>query len=214
MGDAEQTTEQPKDAGAAPAEAQAPAIVLLGAAEVDAGRLSKIGQALLLKACDVFGLQTDADMVTMIQNPNDSSRFERVKDVAAFRFVPSPDQAIEPDAIIVVTSGGVKLKYYADDSVDGPTQDTLRRLFHAFHRDDKGNVVADPLPDNWTLPREAVIGISNAKDHVYQKGYLREGGKVEAAKRASKAKPKDEPPPAGDGTGRAKRGGGAKTTSK
>lgn len=159
------------------------ALVKRQAAEGIERSKAEYAAGLLMEACRVFGINPDPDAVVHYPNRQKSP------EVASWKFYPSPDTVIEPDAVVLVTAGGVKLKYYTDGTVDQATEDTLARVFNAFRRDAQGNVIRIPLPDDLSLPTTAVTGLGGTTDHRYERGYLREGGKEEGARRAATRTP-------------------------
>lgn len=136
------------------------------------GRMDAVAVSLLLEACDRFGV-----------NP---ALRARPQELLAWKFYQSPDEN-QPDAVVFVTGGGLKLKHWDDPDhpMDLDTLDRLRRTFGLFKIDPqtKDLVILD-LPEDLTLPRTAVDGkISAAAEHRYEGGYLRSGGKTAAQKK-------------------------------
>lgn len=128
---------------------------------------------LLLEACERFGISPAAE--------------ERPRELLAWNYYPARPLEDVPAAVVLVTAGGVKLKHFADPAypMDPETEETLRRWLKAWARDAKDPQIIVPaeLPDDLTLPHPAVTGLSEDRSHRYARGYLREGGKKEAAKR-------------------------------
>ncbi len=128
-------------------------------------------------------------------NPTSTCRPPELK---AWTFYPGDDVDGRPDAVVLVTFGGVKVRHYADPdflafgctepAMDSDTEERLRRIFNAFKVDPKTKEVSPaPLPADLTLPATHVDGRVRSTDHQYRGGYLKAGGKTEAAKRAEKA---------------------------
>ncbi len=140
---------------------------------------SPAAKELLLEACEKYGI-----------NPTNEQRPAELK---AWNFLPGDRLADRPDAVVLVTHGGVKLKHYADPDypMDGDTEDTLARWFGAFATDAKTREVSRvPLPNDMALPLSAVTGYSTKTEHRYRRGYLREGGKAEGDRRAKQQRKK------------------------
>lgn len=128
---------------------------------------------LLLEACDIYGINPEV--------------FARPRELAAWRYYAGDRRDGRPDAVVLVTQGGVKIKHFADRThpVDPETEERLRNLFGAWKIDPVTKLqVPGPMPDDLTLPAEAVTGMVTTDRHVYRRGYLREGGKSEGARRA------------------------------
>lgn len=165
-----------KDAGkappAAPAEAKEPEPVAGPILKETNGRTDKAAVALLMRACELFGIDPHQDA--------------RPRELAEWKFYPGDRLDGIPDAIVLITMGGVKIKWFADEDypIDQETEERLAQKLNAFRVDGatKGLVRVD-LPDDLTLPRAAVTGLTDAQDHRFKGGYLRSGGKTEAARR-------------------------------
>jgi hypothetical protein len=182
----EEVTDQPEPQGEDPTPTKPapkkPAILV----RESTGRSDAKATDLLVEACERFGVNPDASL------PDWTPKIKpgvATKELMAWRFYPGDPNAGEPDSVVIVTAGGIKLRHYADPDypMDQPTEDTLARLLHAFTRTEAGEVVRIALPGDLTLPATAVTGVVGSTDHVYQKGYLKEGGKTEAARRADAA---------------------------
>lgn len=132
---------------------------------------TKAALNLLLDACERFGVNPEQD--------------HRPAELLAWRF--SPENRVEqiPASVTLVTAGGLKLVHYADPGYpeDPDTIERLRNVFGAWKKDKDGTRVPLPLPTDLTLPEGAVTGLVQSDDHVYRRGYLRDGGKAEAARR-------------------------------
>jgi hypothetical protein len=138
------------------------------------GRTDPVAIELLLVACELFGV-----------NPNrDASPLE----LAGWRYYPADRRERIPAAVAIVTCGGRKLKIFEDPDypMDQDTDEVLAGIFNAFTVNPQTKLrERKELPDDLTLPRAAVTGISERADHVYRGGYLRSGGASEAARRAA-----------------------------
>ena len=146
------------------------------------GNSSDVAISLLLEACEKFGVNPSAEV--------------KPQELLAWRYYPGADEPgrVAPDAVVIVTAGGAKLKHWDDPSepMDPDTEDRLRRIFHAFRIDAKTKErVILPLPGDMTLPAVAVIGVPGT-DHQYPGGYIKAGGRVAAEekekRRAERAK--------------------------
>lgn len=96
----------------------------------------------------------------------------------------------DPEHIRLVTAGGVKLKHYSDPDLpmDPDTERVIRTWLRLFKvekdaRTGEPVMVPTPMPDDLTLPAPAVTGRPNSGEHRYDGGYLRSGGRREAARR-------------------------------
>jgi hypothetical protein len=133
------------------------------------GRTDAVAVALLLEACEIYGV-----------NP---SKRAKPQELLAWRFYASPDES-QPDAVTFVTGGGLKIKHWDDPAMpmDLDTIDRLRKTFGCYRIDPKTKeVTVLDLPQDLTLPRVSVDGVSGTTDHRYEGGYLRSGGKTAAA---------------------------------
>ncbi len=120
---------------------------------------------LLLECCERFGIEPFAN-----QFP---------KELLSWRFYPGSDMPgrISPDAVVVVTAGGLKIKHYDDGTLDGDTEERLRAVFHAFEIDPvTKRMIPLPLPDDLHLPRTVLTCEVASSEHVYDGGYLQAGG--------------------------------------
>lgn len=131
--------------------------------------------ALLRQVCARFGV-----------NPDPLARPEELLSWTYYGGDPENDI---PAAVTIVTAGGRKLKLFADDTVDDDTVQMLGRTFGLKPHPDGSPWTAAELPEDLTLPSNHVTGYSPDQQHRYEKGYLREGGKVEAARRQALKKP-------------------------
>lgn len=170
-----QTTPDPQDQGGFPIP---PA--LAGQPGVD----------LLMDACEVFGINPDPTLP-----PYDPKRHGAAKaqflELVGWKYYPALPGEPLPNRVVLVTAGGQKLTWFDDPDypLDPATELALRNLFHAWTIDPTTkDQVPLPLPADLTLPRQAVDGRPKAGDHVYQKGYLREGGRAESDRRAGRQK--------------------------
>lgn len=146
-------------------------------------------KALLLEACERY----DVDP-TIHDQEGDGPQ-----ELGSWQFYKADQVNRIPASVVLVTRGGVKVRYYADQGymadncsepgMDLDTEDRLARLFGAFTKDPKTKEVKRlPLPEDLALPPQAKTGISGSSEHTYRKGYLREGGKQEADRREAKAR--------------------------
>ncbi len=127
---------------------------------------------LLLEACGVFGINPDPDV--------------RPVELLSWRYYREDVRTDTPAKVVVVTAGGQKLAIWEDPDVplEQDTEEILRNIFGAWRVDPVTKLkVPGEMPDDLTLPRSAVTGISDSQAHVYKGGYLRSGGRREAAKR-------------------------------
>lgn len=137
-------------------------------------------RSLLLDACERFGI--------------DPTQEVRPKELAAWNYYPGSKLDGVPNSVVVVTQGGIKLRHYDDPNyfaprcteaaMDEDTEATLARLHGAFTKDPKTKeVIRLALPGDVALPVQAVTGRVERTAHRFQRGYLREGGKLEANRR-------------------------------
>ncbi len=135
------------------------------------GIASDVAAQLLAEACYVFGIDPNPKLKPL--------------ELAKWRFIAGDPDGLPPlpAAVSLVTSGGTKIQYPIDDD----TEYRLRVIYNAFVIDKSTNEKKIlPLPQDLTLPRQYVDGIVRSNEHQYRTGYLREGGKVEAEKRAER----------------------------
>lgn len=137
---------------------------------------TRTGAVLFAEACIVYGIDPDP-----AKRP-----IEILHDQAAprFRFYAGDSTLTPPtpDRVRFVTGGGVKVCHPIDEDFDR----VLRRWFRTTTIDPRTKEpVEGPLPEDLTLPREAVTGIPQTTDHVYPKGYLRQRA-IEAARRGAR----------------------------
>ncbi len=137
----------------------------------------KPGIEMLMEACTLYNINPDQNL-----KPGDP---KRPRQLLSWKYFGDNEGRPElPDErIVLVTGGGVKLSYPAD-------QDTVERLQRVFRliRKRKGpnnEEIAEvlPMPDDLALPTSALTGIVETADHRYESGYLRAGGSVEGARR-------------------------------
>jgi hypothetical protein len=126
---------------------------------------------LLFEACERFGISPFADQLP--------------QELLSWRFYPGSDdpRKITPDAVVLVTAGGFKLKHWddPDEPMDPDTEERLRRLFGCYEIDPvTQRAIPTPLPADLRLTTEAVTGEILSTDHQYVGGYLREGGAAAA----------------------------------
>lgn len=127
------------------------------------GRRDDAALALLFDACERFNV-----------NPSLSLR---PRELAGWRYYPADvvDQVVA--AVVLVTAGGLKLKYFEGNAQqDAETEERLRATFRAYTLDPKTKErVPAPLPADLSLPSEAVLGVSATTAHRHPLGYLRRG---------------------------------------
>lgn len=125
------------------------------------GRTDAAAVDLLMDACERFGVNPEVDA--------------RPQELAAWRFYPGDRLEGRPDAVVIVTHGGVKLKHFADPNhpMDPDTEDKLRAIFKAFTINAMKEVIPTALPVSLVLPSAAVTGQVEQKGHVHRGGYLR-----------------------------------------
>lgn len=136
------------------------------------GNCSDEAVDLLLEACDLFGINPDPET--------------RPIEMLSWRYYAGDRRTDTPAKVVVVTAGGQKLSIWEDPDVplEPETEETLRNIFNAWRVDPVTKLkVPAEMPNDLTLPRAAVTGLSDSQAHVYRGGYLRGGGKREAAKR-------------------------------
>lgn len=117
------------------------------------------GEAAVLfaEACEVYGINPDPDAREVIS--------EVVYYPGDLLAVPPT-----PDRVSFVTAGGLKVSQPMTELFE----EQLRRWLKAFRMNKAtGELEPTDLPDDLTLPREAVTGISTRVDHRYEGGYLR-----------------------------------------
>lgn len=158
----------PAQAPAPKAAAAQPVIAYVPDAGGNRGRTAL---DLLLDACELYGVNPEQD--------------QRPVELLSWRYRDGDPREQLPASVTLVTAGGLKIVHYADPAypVDPETTERLRNVFGAWRKDKDGTRVPLPLPTDLTLPEGAVTGLAKTEDHVYRRGYLREGGKAEAARR-------------------------------
>lgn len=151
--------------------APAPAVTLPDFVAEATGNRSEEARDLLLDACERYGINPVQD--------------QRPVELSAWKYRPANAVEQVPASVTLVTAGGLKIVHYEDDAypADPETEERLRNVFGAWRKDKDGTRVALPLPTDMTLPQGAVTGLAMTDDHVYRRGYLREGGKTEAQRR-------------------------------
>lgn len=138
------------------------------------GNTSAVAFELLDRVCGVFGVDPDVNA--------------RPRQLLAWSYYPEQPLDGIPAAVVIVTGGGKKLKMFDDPDypMDQDTEERLADIFNAYTIDGTTkNRVRTNLPGDLTLPLIHVTGVSTQSEHRYQGGYLRSGGKTEAAKRQS-----------------------------
>lgn len=130
------------------------------------------GAVLLLDACNIFGVNPDTALPLFQGRGRGPFR-----ELMAWKFYPGDERSGIPDAVALVTVGGTKIKWFADQDfpIDPDTESRLRNVFHAWKTNPKTNEIEPlPLPDDLTLPRAAVTSQVNPDHgHQYRGGYLR-----------------------------------------
>lgn len=160
----------PAPAAALPKQAGRPAAVTVPN-ERHGNQNQPAARALLMQVCERLGINPDVNTKPV--------------ELLTWTYYRGDELNQIPDAVSVVTAGGRKLKLYADDSVDDDTVAMLARVFKIAPHPDGSPWQAIELPEDLTLPTVEVTGMSLEAGHVYRKGYLKEGGKAEAARRQS-----------------------------
>lgn len=127
------------------------------------GRRDAAALALLFDACERFNVNPGMQV--------------RPRELAAWRYYPGDVLEDVPPAVVIVTAGGVKLKYFEGDVVkDADTEERLRAVFRSFVTDPKTKErLPGPLPGDLSLPAEAVLGQPASTAHRHPLGYLRRG---------------------------------------
>lgn len=141
------------------------------------GVTDPIAVSLLLEACDVFGV-----------DPNANAKPRQLIAWKFYRGDDTPGQ-IEPDAVTIVTAGGLKVKHYDDPDypMDTDTLDRLRRVFGCYAVDPTTKLdTVKPLPASLTLPAVTVTGIGTSTDHQYPGSYVKSGGRKAAEDKAKR----------------------------
>lgn len=158
---------------ATPADAEPPAKKVNVPPE-NHGNTSREALELLDEVCALFGVDPDVDA--------------RPRQLLAWTYYRAMPLDGVPAAVVIVTGGGKKLKVFEDPDyqMDPDTEERLAGIFNAYEMDPVSkNMVRKDLPDDLTLPLIHVTGVSTHAEHRYQGGYLKSGGKTEAAKRAT-----------------------------
>lgn len=122
------------------------------------------GALLFAEACIVYGVNPDpAARPVEILLGGASTRFRFYK---GDEFLTPPT----PDRVKFVTAGGVKVCHPIDQDFDA----ILRRWFRTAQVNPRTKELEErPLPDELTLPREAVTGVVQKQEHRMTHGYLR-----------------------------------------
>lgn len=136
------------------------------------------GADILADACDVFGINPDPNCVP--------------RELLNWKHYPADIPNGIDEHVTLVTAGGLKLHWYADGEIredrDPEMCRRLRDRLRLFVLEGPNKERRDlPFPRDLTLPEEAVTGqvpAAAAAVYRYEGGYLRSGGKLEAAKRA------------------------------
>jgi len=157
----------------APAEPPAPAPRPSAAAQPDIvternDNRTPAARALLLHVCELFGVDPTRE----------------AEELLGWTFYPANAITRTPAAVRIVTAAGQKFKVFEDDTLDDDTTERLARIFGVEKKDGGYD-----LPEDVTLPRPMVVHVAST-DHHYKRGYLRSGGKTEAARRQALKKKK------------------------
>lgn len=139
--------------------------------ELPDGLKGQRGASLLLDACNLFGVNPDTSLP--LYQGRGTGPF---RELMSWKFYPGVEAAGLPDAVALVTVGGVKVKVFADPDfpMDADTENRLRQVFRAWKTNPKTNEIEPlPLPDDLTLPRAAVSSVVTGTGHQYAGGYLR-----------------------------------------
>lgn len=122
------------------------------------GRRDDNSFTLLLEACEAFNV--DPRIAT------------RPRELAAWRYYPGDRVDGIAPSVVLVTAGGLKLRYPVAGDVE--TEERLRAIFGAYAVDPitKERKPA-PLPGDLTLPAAAVTGQPQTQAHRHPGGYLR-----------------------------------------
>ena len=125
------------------------------------------GLELLYATCEKYGVNPTWDV--------------QPRELASWRYHGANRRAGTPEAVTIVTAGGVKLKEYADPNFpkDEDTEERLRGIFKSYTFNPNKERVLLPLPDDLTLPAESVDGQVRSTTHVVRAGWRR-GARAEA----------------------------------
>lgn len=130
------------------------------------------GVELLMQACSLYNIDPHEDAEPV--------------HLAAWKFYEGDRRRGVPDRIVLVTNGGLKLAHPADEE----TVERLRRVFKCFRerklKDGSTEIDILPLPEDLSLPTTFLDGQVIGREHVYERGYLREGGAAEASRREAR----------------------------
>lgn len=147
---------------------------------------SRRGLELLADACDIYGIDPNPDKVP--------------QELLDWKHHPEDRARGIQEHVALVTAGGKKFRHYWDGVInedrDPDTATQIRNCLGLWAIDpDSRQMVPLPIPTDLTLPDTAVTGIATRTDHRYERGYMREGGRAEAFRRADAraAKPVVEP---------------------
>lgn len=125
---------------------------------------SKPGADLFAEALVCYGIHADPAKrpIEVLANGTERFRFYPGDDTGAF---------FQPDRVVFVTAGGVKIAH----PMDLETEQRLRKIFRTQKINPKTSEIEEtPLPENLTLPRTAVTGLPpTTAPHRFEGGYLR-----------------------------------------
>lgn len=143
------------------------------------------GVELLMLVCDLFGVDPNPSLPVFQAGKHVATATTKFRELMSWKFTPGDPMAGVADKVTIVTAGGRKLTVDSNGQFDSDTENVLRQAFQAFRVNPATNE-KEPiaLPRDLTLPVEAVLGVVMSDRHQYRRGYLREGGKREADRRA------------------------------
>ncbi len=124
------------------------------------------GVDLFMEACLLYGVDPSPD-ATPVEIPDPVGALR-----PRWAHYPTNPRVLnaKPERIAFVTSGGLKIVHPMDDDFERQ----LRRWLGAFHLDPKTReIVDDPIPENRTLPRQAITGEVLSAKHQHREGYMR-----------------------------------------
>lgn len=133
------------------------------------------GVDLFMEACLMYGIDPSED-ATPVEIPEQAGAVR-----PRWTFYATNPRLLnaKPERIAFVTSGGLKVVHPMDEDFERQ----LRRWLQAFHLDPKTReLVEDPIPEDRTLPRQAITGEVLSAKHQYREGYLR--ARADAARNA------------------------------
>ena len=129
----------------------------------------KRGIELLMEACTLYNINPDKEA-------------EPVQ-LLGWKFYEGDRRLRRPDRIVLVTAGGLKIAHPADEETVERLQRVFKRIRITKGKDGSETTEILPMPEDLSLPTAHVTGYAETDDHVYTRGYLREGGAVESNRR-------------------------------